>query len=300
MVQRENKNYTVFYMRIMNHSYGEPPDQVFYAWHMIIDIRIALVDSKCYHNKFIKPSVSMILHHCQLALISWHSKEETNSPYTLGAVWNFVDQSIKQTHTLDYNGAPNTPTRFVLGYSEAAFIDGTTFSSPLKRKHNTLTYQHIKELIALKITGYNLINEKLNPVDKISKQWKHRMIWNHMKSLLFCSGDSNDLMKPAEEWGEKVKNIVGCNKFNISTTTYRFQPITSALERSTPIDSFQLFDQCNPINIDPDMTILASMIAPQFRGRILLHCEKCNNSTTNHLFQSVRSELERSTPVDSL
>jgi hypothetical protein len=45
----------------------------------------------------------------------------------------------------------------------------------------------------------NLINENLNPVDGMRKQWKHQMIWNHMKSLLFYSGDTNDQIKPAEE-----------------------------------------------------------------------------------------------------
>jgi thymidylate kinase len=63
-------------------------------------------------------------------------------------------------------------------------------------------------------------------------------------------------MNPAEELGEKVEIIVGCDKFNISTTTYKFQTTKLALEIYTPVDSFQLFDQCNSTNIDPDMTIL--------------------------------------------
>jgi hypothetical protein len=103
-----------------------------------------------------------------------------------------------------------------------------------------------------------------------------------------------------EEWGENVQIIVGYNKFNISTTTYRFQAITLELERSTSVDSFQLFGHCNLTNIDfSDMSILASMIATQFRGRILARHEKCNNSTTTDPFQSVRSTLEISTSIDS-
>jgi hypothetical protein len=53
-----------------------------------------------------------------------------------------------------------------------------------------------------------LINEKLNPVDEIRKQWKHWKIWNHLKPLLFYSGNTNDLIKPAEEGGEEAKIIV--------------------------------------------------------------------------------------------
>jgi hypothetical protein len=49
MVQGENDDHTV---RIMNHYHGESLDQVIYAQHMIIGIRITLIDSKCYHNLF--------------------------------------------------------------------------------------------------------------------------------------------------------------------------------------------------------------------------------------------------------
>jgi hypothetical protein len=115
-----------------------------------------------------------------------------------------------------------------------------------------------------------------------------------MKSFLFKSGDPSTLFKPVEEWGEKVKI---CNN---STTTYLTQTIISALEISTNLDELQPFDHCNPNSIDDDMTILGSTIATQFQEGIILVCyENCNNLTTNDLFQSVRSELERSTPVDA-
>jgi hypothetical protein len=146
-----------------------------------------------------------------------------------------VDQSINKTTTLGYNSAPNIPTRYVFRYSEAAFVDGTTSRSSLKRARNASTYHYIKDLIALKTIRYNLINEKLNPVDEISKQWKHQKIWNHGKSLLVYSGDTNDLMRPADKWEEKVKIIGGYNKFNISPRTRRFQTIILAFQISSYI-----------------------------------------------------------------
>jgi hypothetical protein len=48
------------------------------------------------------------------------------------------------------------------------------------------------------------------------------------------------------------------------------------------------------------MKILVSTIATQFRSIILVCPENCNNLTITDLFQSVRSALERSTPVDSI
>jgi hypothetical protein len=86
MVQRENDDYTV---KIMNHYHGERPDQVIYALYVTIGIRITFIDSQCYHNMLINSLVSAILHHCQLAPISWHSNEATNNSDT---IWNFVDQ----------------------------------------------------------------------------------------------------------------------------------------------------------------------------------------------------------------
>jgi hypothetical protein len=98
--------------------------------------------------------------------------------------------------------------------------------------------------------------------------------------------------------GEKVKSIVGSNKFNISTTTHWFQTIILAFERSTSLDALQLFDHCNTSSINDDMTILAR-IATQFRGRTLVRCEKCNNSITTDQLQSVRLAIARYTPVDA-
>jgi hypothetical protein len=141
---------------------------------MIIGHRIILVDSKCYHSMFINSLVSVILHHCRLALISRHYKEATNNSYTPGAIWNFVDQSINQTITLEYNGAPNIPTRFFFWIQRSGFHRRHNLQFIIERTHNEKTYWHIKQLIALKIIGYHVINEKLNPVYKLSKQWQHQ------------------------------------------------------------------------------------------------------------------------------
>jgi hypothetical protein len=115
----------VGFVRFVSHYHGEPPDHVVPAHDSINDTqndtpkppikivpKVTHVDSKCYHNMFIKPSVS-------------------------------------------------------------------------------------------------------NHVDEIGKQWKHWKSWNHMKPLLFYLGDPGDLFNPVEERGERLKIIVGCNKFNI-------------------------------------------------------------------------------------
>jgi hypothetical protein len=100
--------------------------------------------------------------------------------------------------------------------------------------------------------------------------------------------------------GRKCEIIVGYTKFNISTTTHRFPINISAFKRSILADAFQLFDQCIPTNIDPDMTILDDMIVTQFQGRILVCCNKCNSSTTTQRILSAGPALESSAHLDGL
>jgi hypothetical protein len=66
--------------------------------------------------------------------------------------------------------------------------------------------------------------------------------------------------------GRKGKTIVGYNKLKISATTHQSQTITSVLERYIPVDEFEFFDQCNPTNIDDDMTMLVGAIATHFEA----------------------------------
>jgi hypothetical protein len=49
--------------------------------------------------------------------------------------------------------------------------------------------------------GYGNDEDVLN--NMVSQQLTWKIIWNHVKTLLFYSGDTGDHIKPAEEWGEK-------------------------------------------------------------------------------------------------
>jgi hypothetical protein len=245
MMHRVNKYYNV----AMNHYHGEPPDQVISGWHMIIDSgvrlsqnyiprppitivpRIALIDSKCYHKMFIKPSVSTILYHWQLALISWHSKEATNNPISLGAIWNSVDQIINQRETLEYT--PNKATRYSFICNEATYIDDTTS----QLTHNASTHHHFSAMyeyfypppqrrpiqphpsdlpIWRSSTDckhkYAFISENISVLAETSQPLEPDVETMHFygkkrKAVrideLVDSGDTNYLMKAADEWGEK-------------------------------------------------------------------------------------------------
>jgi hypothetical protein len=165
----------------------------------------------------------------------------------------------------------------------------TLFSS--KRRHDT------NESTSL---GFHLIGINLHHPDATSKQWSQQKIWIHLKQLLFYSRDTGNLIRPAVEWGEKAKNVVGCNLFDISTTIYQLQTIISAFERSTPVDAFQTLDHCNTISIDDDMTILVSTIETHFQCIIPVCCKNHNNSTITRRIQPERPELNFPTSLDEI
>jgi hypothetical protein len=72
------------------------------------------------------------------------------------------------------------------------------------------------------IVGCHMVGEKFNPFDKLSKKQTHQKIWDHIKQLLFYSGNPCYLIKPGKELVEKAKITASCNNFNISPTTYLF------------------------------------------------------------------------------
>jgi hypothetical protein len=160
-----------------------------------------------------------------------------------------------------------------------------------KRRHDT------NESTSL---GCHLIGRNLHHPDTKIKQWSQQKIWICLKQFLFYSWDTGDLLRPAEEWGDKAKNLVGCNLCDISTTIYRFQIIISAFKRSTPVDALQTLDHCNTISIDDDMTILVSTIETHFQGIIPVCCKNRNNSTRTCRTQPERPALNFSTSLDEI
>jgi Reverse transcriptase (RNA-dependent DNA polymerase) len=53
-------------------------------------------------------------------------------------------------------------------------------------------------LIAAKILGYYWIDGKSNPADIVSKHWGYQQIWHLLKTLLFCSDNTLDLVQESE------------------------------------------------------------------------------------------------------
>jgi hypothetical protein len=93
----------------------------------------------------------------------------------------------------------------MFGDNQAVVINNSIPHSLLNKRHSTLSYHCVREMIAAKILGYYWIDGKLNPADIVSKHWAYPQIWYILKTLLFYSGDPGDLIESDEEKKEDAK-----------------------------------------------------------------------------------------------
>jgi hypothetical protein len=63
--------------------------------------------------------------------------------------------------------------------------------SPLKKRHNTLSYHRVQEAIAAGIVKFDKILEEDNVADFLSKYWGFQQARPVLKSLLFWQGDTS-------------------------------------------------------------------------------------------------------------
>jgi hypothetical protein len=71
----------------------------------------------------------------------------------------------------------------------------------LHKRHNALSFHHVREAVASKyVTIFHLPGE-YNPVNILSKHWAYALVWQTMNALLFAQGDTWDLLD--DECGEE-------------------------------------------------------------------------------------------------
>jgi hypothetical protein len=157
------------------------------------------------------------------------SKEATNNSISPGAIWNSADQIINQWETLEYNDASNKAARYAFGYNEAAHIDDATSQSSLTRTHHQFTamYEYFYPPLqkrpiqppppALPIWlsstdrkhKYAFISENISilaePSQPLESVVEAKIFYGKKRKAVWIEdfGDTNYLMKAADEWGQK-------------------------------------------------------------------------------------------------
>jgi hypothetical protein len=87
----------------------------------------------------------------------------------------------------------------MFGDNHSVITNSSNPYSSLNKRHNALSYHRVREMIAARIFGYYWIDGKRNPADIVSNHWGYQQIWHLLKTLLFYSGNTLDLVQEAEK-----------------------------------------------------------------------------------------------------
>jgi hypothetical protein len=97
--------------------------------------------------------------------------------------------------TLRYLGVPVNGKSYMFGDNQSVVTNSTIPHSSLNKRHNTLAYHRVREMIAAKVLSYYWIVGKDSPADVVSKHWGYQQVWQLLKPLLFYSGKTFTLIE---------------------------------------------------------------------------------------------------------
>jgi hypothetical protein len=119
---------------------------------------VTYMDANLYHDLLTGRSVTGVLHLINQALIDWYSRRQaTVETATFGSKFTAariaVDQIIELRTTLRYLGVPVNEKNFMFGDNQAVVNNNSIPHSLLNKRHNTLVYHRVSEMIAAKGFG---------------------------------------------------------------------------------------------------------------------------------------------------
>jgi hypothetical protein len=108
---------------------------------------------------------------------------------------------------LRYLGVPIKGKAYMYGDNQSVITSSTIPHSRLSKRHNALSYHHVREALAAKIINFIHIMGEKNPADILSKHCGYPQMWPHVQPLLFWLGipkEANDEEK-VEDKSERVE-----------------------------------------------------------------------------------------------
>ena len=156
-------------------------------------------DVNLYYDMVTGRSVTAILHFLNQTPMDWYLKKQaTVETATFGsefiAARTTIDQIVDLRTTLRYLGVPIREKSYVFGDNKTVIDASSTPHAKLHKRHNALSFHHVREAVASKyVTIFHLPGE-YNPADILSKHWAYALVWRTMNALLFARGDTWDLL----------------------------------------------------------------------------------------------------------
>jgi hypothetical protein len=105
-----------------------------------------------------------------------------------------VDQIVDLRNTLRYLGVPVKERSFLFGDNQAVVNNSAISHSTLSKRHNSLSYHHVRDAIAAGMVNFYWIDGKRNPADIDSKHWAYPQVWHMLQPILFYSGDTKSTL----------------------------------------------------------------------------------------------------------
>jgi hypothetical protein len=163
-------------------------------------------DANLYHDMLTGRSVTTILHFLNQTLMDWYSKKQaTVKTATFGsefiAARTTIDQIVDLRTTLCYLGVPIREKSYVFGDNKTIIDASLTPHAKLHKRHNALSFHHVREAVASKYVTIFHVLGAYNPANILSKHWAYALVWQTMNALLFAHGDTWDLLD--DECGEE-------------------------------------------------------------------------------------------------
>jgi hypothetical protein len=164
-------------------------------------------DANLYHDMVTGRSITAILHFLNQTLMDWYSKKQATveTASTFGsefiAARTTINQIVDLRMTLHYLGVPIREKSYVFGDNKTIINASLTPHAKLHKRHNALSFHHVREAVASKyVMIFHLLGE-YNPANILSKHWAYALVWRTMNALLFARGDTWDLLD--DECGEE-------------------------------------------------------------------------------------------------
>ena len=143
------------------------------------------VDANLMHDTLTGRSVTACLHFVNVCPIDWYSKKQSTvetATYSseFVAARTCVEQIIDLRTTLHYLGVQVNDKSYMFGDNESVVNSASLVHAKLHKRHNALSFHHVREAIASRYIDFNFLPGPENPADILSKQWSY----NGVKDVL--------------------------------------------------------------------------------------------------------------------
>jgi len=105
--------------------------------------------------------------------------------------------------SLHYLGVSICSKSYMFGDNQSVMISSTISHSDCNKRHNALSYHHVKKALAAEILGFFCIDGRLNVSDVLSNHCRFQQAWHLVMPLLFWMGHTLD----CDAKGEKVEGV---------------------------------------------------------------------------------------------